>query len=167
MSRINDKILLVAIGIWIGTSTAFGQEETSKKNEVSLNFGLGPYEWEREWASSNPNSRWSNFVLTVQGMHQVTNWLDVGCIAGWYPSSDATQISMMLAFRGNWIHKRLFKLYSEFDFGGQYSTDYKWEVGMQWTILGTNFELGKNFFGQAEFGLGSKGLLIVGLGYKF
>lgn len=161
------KIWLVAVGIWLGATIADAQETMPKKNEVSLNFGLAPYEWGREWASSNPNSRWSDFALTVQGMHQVTNWIDVGCIAGWYPSTDVTQMSMMLAFRGNWIHKRLFKLYSEFDIGGQYSTDYKWEVGMQWTFLGTNFGLGKNFFGQAEFGLGSKGLLNIGLGYKF
>lgn len=41
MSRINDKILLVAIGIWIGTSTAFGQAEFGLGSKGLLIIGIG------------------------------------------------------------------------------------------------------------------------------
>lgn len=172
------KILHIVIGFWMGTSVAFGQDAvsgksvnaTSKKTEISLNFGIAPYEWEREVTSFNPDSHWSDFVITVQGMYQVANWLDVGAIVGWYYDSESDnhfEMTMMLAGRGNWIHKRSFKLYSEIDFGTKYSTDNKWEVGMQWTLLGMNIGFGKNFFGQVELGLGSKGLLVAGIGYRF
>ena len=178
MSRINDKILLVAIGIWIGTSTAFGQEETSKKNEVSLNFGLGPFLWSG-CCGSDPDNHYNiyGFVVTAQYMRQVVKGFDVGIIAGWYPAEDETDVLAMLAFRGNWVNKPSLKVYTELDIGcmhssetdisGMYGSCNGFSTSLQYTLAGVNFGLGKNFFGQAEFGLGSKGLLNIGIGYKF
>ena len=165
------KVLLVAIGIWLGASTAFGQDvatvkseaSTLKKNEISLSFGIAPFFWPENY----DGSRNYGFAVMPQYMRQMTNWLDVGVIGGWYPAEDETDVFAMLAFRGNWVNKPSLKVYSELDLGGMWCTNCKWEGAVQYTLAGVNFGLGKNFFGQVELGLGSKGLLLAGVGYRF
>ena len=167
MSRINVKILFVAIGIWLGTATAFGQEETSKKNEVSIGVGLFPFLG--VGCQAEPEYRYDiiGFSVTAQYMRQIAKGLDVGFLVGWYPAEGETDVSAMLAIRGNWVNKPSLKVYSELDCGGLWSTKKHRNGVYQYTLAGVNYSFGKDFFGQVEFGFGSKGLISVGVGYKF
>ena len=167
MSRAWMKLWLVVVGIWLGETVANAQEEMPKKNEVSIGVGLIPFLWVGCQAEPEYKYNIIGFSVTAQYMRQIAKGLDVGFLVGWYPAEGETDVSAMLAIRGNWVNKPSLKVYSELDCGGLWSTKKHRNGVYQYTLAGVNYSFGKDFFGQVEFGFGSKGLISVVVGYKF
>lgn len=83
-------------------------------------------------------------------------------------------LTLMPGIRCSWIRNRRFRLYSALEAGGQFAIrrgffddDYRTEfrgIG-QFTLAGIT--VGRNFFFCTELGVGSRGVVLVGMGWRF
>lgn len=83
-------------------------------------------------------------------------------------------LTLMPGIRCSWIRSRRFRLYSALEAGGQFAIrrgffddDYRTEfrgIG-QFTLAGIT--VGRNFFFCTELGVGSRGVVLVGMGWRF
>jgi len=92
------------------------------------------------------------------------------------PYCNATYLSFAPAIRFSYLNKKYVTLYSGLALGpaciftttkekNTKRVDTNVGMYMQWTFFGASF--GNKIFGNVEVGLGMKGILSVGLGYKF
>ncbi len=95
---------------------------------------------------------------------------------GWSPvRRDRTHyISVMPVVRFTWLNKNWVRMYSSFGLGAtiehgrRYYDDRPYRdvlVALQFTPIGIS--VGRSLFGFAEIGVGSQGVLMMGVGYKF
>lgn len=121
-------------------------------------------------------------------VYRVRRWLEVGgsiTYAGFYRNfmhaSDRSvairqrehYFTLMPVLRFSWLNSRTVRFYSTFQLGWQvgfekYSSDrydtYHY-AAIQVTPLGIS--VGRRIFGYAEFGIGMRGVLVGGIGYRF
>lgn len=83
-------------------------------------------------------------------------------------------LSLMPGIRYSWIRNRRFRLYSAVEAGGQiamrrgfFDDDYRTELRGtgQFTLVGIT--VGRNFFFCSELGVGCRGVVLVGMGWRF
>ena len=172
-----QKILLILTIFTMGTLMANGQTAERKKHDTSVVYGFSPFTFHDIWDDTH-----SIGIFSVQYLYNPAKWLGIGVMIGlqhfeanksWsYSGNDYTA---MFLLRANWINKPNFMLYSKAGIGStiQHENNSLNEnnndnaAALQISLIGTNFSLGKDFFGMAELGIGSQGLLMLGAGYKF
>ena len=178
-------ILLVLIAAIMGTRVALGQTAEWKKHDVAAVYGMLPIE---EWGLFGEREKYKrNGVFSVQYHYNITKVIGFGAAIGYahYTSRDrydnytANDITAMFLLRVSWINKPKFMLYSKVGLGfcamndndttnGHHDTNLAFQLPLIIPTIGTEFSLGKDFFGLAELGgISSLGMLMIGAGYKF
>lgn len=83
-------------------------------------------------------------------------------------------LSVMPGVRYSWICHRRFRLYSAGEAGAQlamrrgfFEDDYRTEVRATGQLTLAGITVGRNFFFCCEFGVGCRGILVVGMGWRF
>ncbi len=114
--------------------------------------------------------------------YRLLKWLKLGISTSYvhfwrkYPSGEESSSYMgVLPFAElAWLNKKFFRMYSAIAIGiniavirdsGISKKDFDSEAGVQLTYLGLS--VGNKWFGFAELGVGNRGLVSAGLGYRF
>lgn len=117
--------------------------------------------------------KWFDLGATVSYYGEYT---DLYSSDGWSPvRRDRTHyISVMPVVGFTWLNKNWVRMYSSFGLGAtiehgrRYYDDRPYRdvlVALQFTPIGIS--VGRSLFGFAEIGVGSQGVLMMGVGYKF
>lgn len=168
-------LLLMAILLPL---SAYGEEATQRRyHDVSVIYGFSPMTDRNFWDGDEYKSLGA---ITAQYIFNISKRVGIGASIGYqhydarHASYTANDLTGMLILRLNWINKQDFTLYSRTGFGVCLMNDNSNKQGdnqstaFQLPSIGTTFDLGKGFWGLAEFSLFSyQGLLMLGVGYSF
>ena len=145
----------------------------------------GSFPGERRYYSSPLRS--SGAWGIVYG-YRVRRWLETGVslsYAGFYQNllraSDGKiawrlrehYVTVMPFARFSWLNRRYVRLYSSLHLGYQWSyQQYYWMDYYNQSYLAAHFtplgiSVGRRLFGYAEFGFGTRGVFVGGIGYRF
>lgn len=165
------------IAFTMGIIGSKAQTQGWKKHDVSVIYGIAPFTFHNIWDNSN-----SIGLFSAQYVFNPAKWLGMGTILGYqhftakkngaYSGNDFTGMFML---RLNWLNKQSYMLYSKAAIGGtlqhennsfsQNNNDIV--AALHFSLIGALINLGKNFYGLTELGIGSQGLLMLGVSYKF
>lgn len=85
-------------------------------------------------------------------------------------------VTLLPAARFTWLNRKLVRLYSSVAFGitfdtgiyDSYSNHRRWEgLYPAFQLVPVGIAVGRQLFGFAEIGVGTQGLAVVGIGYRF
>lgn len=172
------------------TTLSINAQNDDLRNEIGVYYGFGA-------ASSIVSTVGTAFGSAISGSDQSGFWgpvgveyyyhvtpvIGVGAIASiagcnWAHNNDltTTYITVMPSVKFNWLRKDHFGLYSSLAAGVMIEKnsskikgvkDSSTDGNFMWQVCGLGAEVGGQFRGFAELGFGEKGVLCVGLRYKF
>ncbi len=181
------KKILMMVTMMVAALTASAQDD-DLKNEIGVYYGFGSASnivstigTAFNWDSSDKTGFWG--PVGIEYYHHVTPVVAIGAmtsVAGctWSKKSDykSTFITVMPSVKFNWLRKEHFGMYSSLSAGvlfekcslkanGQEQTENNTKFMAHATAVGAEF--GSKLRGFTELGFGERGLLTVGIRYKF
>ena len=181
------KKMLMMAAMMVAALTASAQND-ELKNEIGVYYGFGSasnivssFGTAFNWDSSDKTGFWG--PVGVEYYYHVTPGVAVGAMASvagctWSKNSDFTStfITVMPSVKFNWLRKAHFGMYSSLSAGvmfeksslkadGQKQTENNTKFMGHVTALGAEF--GSKLCGFTELGFGERGVLTVGIRYKF
>lgn len=182
------KKIFLMVALMVAAMGAQAQNNDDLKNEIGVYYGFGSASnivsaigTAFNFNSEDQTGFWG--PVGVEYYYRVTPMVSLGAaasIAGctWSKKNDTSSkyISVMPSVKLNWIHREHFGLYSAAFAGlmfhhanmkvdGKESTDNSTNFMGHLTAIGA--EAGGQLRGFAEIGFGERGMLTVGLRYKF
>lgn len=138
------------------TQNSQAQEIQYKRNEISINEGIGSI-----------NGLWGGVVsFSGQYFYQKSNKTALGGILSVSLGNiDNSAISLLGAWRHSWIYKKKFNLYTKLALGIANNID-KGDTAIAFQVSPIGMTFGSRLFGTFELGIGTQGFLVLGIGYK-
>jgi len=184
--RMNMKKMMMIATMMVAALTASAQDD-DLKNEIGVYYGFGSASDIVSTVATSISSAFSHSdqsgfwgPVGVEYYYHVTPVVGVGAMASiagckWGGNSEnkTKYYTVMPAVKFNWLRKTHFGIYSGLAAGVMIVSDsYKDESKSKAIFMGHVTALGAEFGGQqfrgfTELGFGERGLLTLGLRYKF
>lgn len=181
------KKILMMVTMMVAALTASAQDD-DLKNEIGVYYGFGSASnivstigTAFNWSSSDKTGFWG--PVGIEYYHHVTPVVAIGAMASvagctWSKNNNdkSTFITVMPSVKFNWLRKEHFGMYSSLSAGVMFEKNSLKANGQEQTNNNTKFmghvtavgaEFGSKLRGFTELGFGERGVLTVGIRYKF